>query len=102
MSGPLSRTAPLSPRPLQCVVRARRKTGTYSRYQRLHGLYTELLQRKRPANLSITHMLRREKEAELDVGEACQAPPDHGVPRRRIRGAPQVAAQSREPDEVHG
>jgi hypothetical protein len=36
----------------------------------------------RVGNLSITHILRREQVADLDVGESGQAAPDYGVARR--------------------
>jgi hypothetical protein len=52
--------------------------------------------RKRHAELSITHMLRPEQEADLYIGQSRQSTPDHHVSGRRISGTCEIAAQPRE------
>lgn len=45
----------------------------------------------RRVKLSITHKFCSQGEAELDIGQARHASPDHPIPRRRIPCARQVA-----------
>ena len=41
-------------------------------------------QRKRSVTLSITHIFRSDREAQLDVRQSHQAPPDDGVSRLAV------------------
>jgi hypothetical protein len=51
---------------------------------------------KRLGNLSITHMSSAHQETDFDISETRHAAPDDGVAGRRVAGAIQVSAETRE------